>query len=148
MQYVSSITASYRVFRSFDFLFIALWLLFNVTASTLCGEEKRPNVVFLFADDLGRYASCYAKADGPGTLNDVIKTPHIDQIASHGVMFRNAFVNAPSCTPCRTSLCAGQPFWRGTSASVLQGARWDFRLPAFPLMLQQNGYHIRKSLLS
>jgi N-sulfoglucosamine sulfohydrolase len=145
MQYVSSVTASYRVFRSFDFLFIALWLLFNVTASNLCGEEKRPNVVFLFADDLGRYASCYAKADGPGTLNDVVKTPHIDQIASHGVTFRNAFVNAPSCTPCRTSLCAGQPFWRGTSASVLQGARWDFRLPAFPLMLQQNGYHIGKA---
>lgn len=122
-----------------------LWFSFGTPSTAVIADEKRPNVVFLFADDLGRYASCYAQADGPGTLNDVIKTPNIDQIAKQGVIFRSAFVNAPSCTPCRTSLCAGQPFWRGASASVLQGARWNFQLPAFPLMLEQSGYHIGKA---
>lgn len=126
-------------------VFFFLFLVLQALSLVAFGQDNRPNIIFLFADDLGRYGSCYGKADGPGSLNDVVKTPNIDQIASNGVLFRHAFVNAPSCTPCRTSLCAGQPFWRGGSGSVLQGARWNFQLPAFPLMLQQNGYHIGKA---
>ena len=117
----------------------------SVAEEKSTAAKKRPNVVFMFADDLGRYASVYAKLDGAGTLNDVVRTPNIDRLASRGITFRNAFVNAPSCTPCRTSLCAGQPFWRGNSAAVLQGARWNFDLPAFPLMLQKSGYNLGKA---
>jgi|GEM_PF-182582 len=124
---------------------LAAILAFIFLMPAAYAEEKRPNIVLLFADDLGRYASCYSKIDGPGTLNDIVKTPHIDEIAKRGVIFRNAFVNAPSCTPCRTSLCSGQPFWRGGSASILQGARWNYQLPAFPLMLRDGGYHIGKA---
>lgn len=133
-----------NMLKHISFFALISWLS-GALAFPIHAQENQPNIVFLFADDLGRYASCYAKADGPGTLNDIVRTPHIDQIAQNGVIFRNAFVNAPSCTPCRTSLCSGQPFWRGASASVLQGARWNHQLPAFPLMLQQNGYALGKA---
>ena len=72
--------------------------------------QKRPNILFVFADDWGRYASCYKGLDGHPTLNDVVHTPNVDRIAKDGVLFRNAFVNAPSCTPCRSSLLSGRYF--------------------------------------
>lgn len=105
-------------------------------------ESERPNILFLFADDWGRFAHIYAQVDGPGTLNDVVRTPHIDRLARQGVLFRNAFVNAPSCTPCRSALLSGQYFWRTGRGAILQGAVWDPAISAFPLLLHDAGYHI------
>lgn len=106
------------------------------------GEAKRPNVLFVFADDWGRYASAYAQLDGPGTLNDAVRTPNFDRVAREGVLFRHAFVTAPSCTPCRSSLLSGQYFWRTGRGAILQGAVWDPAIPAYPLLLKDAGYHI------
>jgi len=106
---------------------------------------KPPNILFAFADDWGRHASAYAKIDGPGGINDAIQTPNFDRIAREGVLFRSAFVSAPSCTPCRSALLSGQHFWRTGRASILRGAVWDFSNPSYPLMLRDAGYHIGKS---
>jgi hypothetical protein len=35
----------------------------------------RPNIVFAFADDWGRYASRYAEFEGEGSLNELVETP-------------------------------------------------------------------------
>jgi N-sulfoglucosamine sulfohydrolase len=110
--------------------------------TAVAAEPKRPNILFAFADDWGRFASAYAKIDGPGTINDVIQTPNFDRLAREGVLFRRAFVSAPSCTPCRSALLSGQHFWRTGRASILRGAIWDGSQPAFPLLLREAGYHI------
>ncbi|HEX3871750.1 MAG TPA: sulfatase, partial [Pirellulales bacterium] len=122
-------------------LFIAA-VLMNATA-LLAAEPKRPNILFLFADDWGRHTSAEAKLE-PGTCNDVISTPNIDRIAHEGVLFRRAYVSAPSCTPCRSALLSGQHFWRAGRASILTGAIWDGTNVAYPLMLRDAGYHIGK----
>jgi len=123
-----------------------------VTCVAVCGAggrvlraAERPNILFVFADDWGRYASAYAALDGPGTPHDIVRTPNFDRVAREGVLFRNAFVNAPSCTPCRSSLLTGQYFWRTGRGAILRGAVWDERLPAFPLLLRDNGYQIGKA---
>ena len=108
-------------------------------------EPKRPNILFFFADDWGRYASIYADANGAGGINDVVQTPNFDRIARTGVLFRNAHVNAPSCTPCRSSLLSGQYFWRTGRGAILRGAVWDETIPAYPLLLKDAGYHIGKT---
>ncbi|MGE0759217.1 MAG: sulfatase-like hydrolase/transferase, partial [Pirellulaceae bacterium] len=113
--------------------------------STAEAAPPRWNILFCFADDWGRYASCYAGLDGRPTLNDVVRTPHIDRVAKEGVLFRNAFVNAPSCTPCRSSLVSGRYFFNCGRGAVLQGALWDEAIPAFPLLLRDAGYQIGKS---
>ncbi len=105
-------------------------------------EEKRPNILFVFADDWGRFASAYAKLDGPGTINDVVRTPNFDRVAREGILFRRAFVSAPSCTPCRSALLSGQHFWRTGRGAILRGAVWDGSNAAYPLMLRDAGYHI------
>lgn len=108
-------------------------------------EQKRPNILFFFADDWGRYASIYADANGAGGINDVVRTSNFDRIARSGVLFRNAHVNAPSCTPCRSSLLSGQYFWRTGRGAILRGAVWDETIPAYPLLLKDAGYHIGKT---
>jgi len=105
----------------------------------------RLNILFVFADDWGRYASAYAPVDSKPSFNDVIKTPHVDRVAKEGVLFRNAFVNAPSCTPCRSSLMSGRNFFSTGRGAILRGAVWDPAIPSFPLLLRDAGYHIGKS---
>ncbi|RYD46201.1 MAG: sulfatase, partial [Verrucomicrobiaceae bacterium] len=79
---------------------ILLWLA--CLLSPALAEENRPNLVFIFADDWGRFASLYATTRPDGApadgLNDLVRTPNIDHIAKQGVLFRNAHVSAPSCT--------------------------------------------------
>ena len=103
-------------------------------ASRAAESAPRWNILFIFADDWGRYASCYQGLDGRPTLNDVVKTPNVDRVAREGVLFRNAFVNAPSCTPCRSSLHSGRYFFNCNRGAILNGAVWDASIPVFPLL--------------
>ena len=128
------------LFRSLLVLFLSLFV-----ASAGAAEAERPNIVFCFADDWGRYAGAYAKVDGRPSLNQVIRTPNIDRMAGEGALFRHAFVTAPSCTPCRSSLLSGQYFFRTHMGAILNGAKWDSSIPTYPLMLRDAGYHIGKS---
>lgn len=107
--------------------------------------SSRPNLLFCFADDWGRYASSYTNIETRPSINQVLKTPVIDGVARRGVLFKNAFVTAPSCTPCRSSLLSGQYFWRTGRGAILQGAQWDASIPSYPLLLRDAGYHIGKS---
>ena len=61
---------------------------------------SQPNVVILFADDLG-----YADVGYHGSLDMV--TPHIDSIAKNGVQFSAGYVTAPVCGPSRAGLRTG-----------------------------------------
>lgn len=124
---------------------LALFCTLLVASSLQAAEAKRPNILFCFADDWGRYASAYAAVDGRPGPNDVIRTPNIDAVAKRGVLFRNAFVNAPSCTPCRSSLLTGRYFFRCNRGAILEGAVWDETLPTFPLLLRDAGYQIGKA---
>ena len=102
----------------------------------------QPNILFAFADDWGRYASAYRRIEGPQSLNQLIDTPNFDRIAREGALFTNAFVPAPSCTPCRSSILSGQYFWQTGLGAILQGAIWDESIPTYPLELEKAGYHI------
>jgi arylsulfatase A-like enzyme len=107
--------------------------------------ETRPNILFFFADDWGRFARIYAEHDRLAGANRLLRTPNLDRLAKEGVLFRNAHVNAPSCTPCRSSLLSGQHFWRTGRGAILQGAVWDESIPTYPLLLRDAGYHLGKS---
>jgi arylsulfatase A-like enzyme len=57
------------------------------------------NIVYLHCHDAGRYIEPYGHA---------IPTPHLQQLAEEGVLFRNAFAAAPTCSPSRAALLTGQ----------------------------------------
>ena len=108
----------------------------------MADQRGRPNVVFFFADDWGRYASAYRKFQGDNTVNQIVNTPNFDRIAAEGAIFTNAHVPVPSCTPCRSSILSGTYFWETGLGAILEGARWDESIPTYPLMLEDKGYHI------
>ena len=123
-------------------LFAALLLaLATAMGPTGASVADRPNIVMAFADDWGKYASAYGTL-APGGINDHVSTPNFDAVAQDGLLFTRAFVSAPSCTPCRSSLLSGQHFWRCNRAAILQGAIWDMSIPAYPLLLEDSGYRI------
>ncbi|MEP4077005.1 sulfatase [Haloferula sp.] len=123
-------------------LCLALALLHSIAHG-----ETRPNILLLFADDLGRYASAYADERHPSP-NDMVSTPVFDRVAHEGALFENAFVSVPSCTPSRTSLNTGRHFFRNSSHSQLhhpwkEGVEDPFeKVRGMPLTLQDAGYHI------
>ncbi|MFO8058871.1 MAG: sulfatase [bacterium] len=65
------------------------------------GASRRPNILFITADDLGwKDLGCYGNPD--------VQTPHLDRLAGQGVRFTNAFVTAPSCSASRASIITGR----------------------------------------
>jgi len=119
-----------------------------IMSLSLGAAEKKPNILLLFADDLGRYASAYA-SEGQPSVNDIISTPTFDRLAKEGVLATNAFVSAPSCSPCRASLISGRHFFTNGSCSQLHH-RWHGPdetdpwndITGYAEILQKNGYHI------
>jgi uncharacterized sulfatase len=98
------------------------------------GVAERPNILFAIADDWSwPHASCGG--------DNVVKTPTFDRVARQGVLFTNAFVTAPSCTPSRGSIVTGQWHWR-----LEQGCNLHSTLPAkfdvYPDLLERAGYHV------
>ncbi|MEM7109881.1 MAG: sulfatase, partial [Bacteroidota bacterium] len=71
-----------------------LFLLQNLMAT------DKPNVLFLVVEDISPYLF-------PAYGNTDITTPNIDFLAENGVIFRNAFANAPHCSPARSTLISG-----------------------------------------
>jgi len=69
------------------------------------GQPRRPNIVFILADDLG-YAdvSCYGRRD--------FSTPNIDRLATKGIRFLQAYANSAVCTATRTALITGRYQYR------------------------------------
>ena len=117
-----------------------------LAAAAAPAADKRPNVLFCFSDDWGRYASIYRDPKHPG-LNDVIQTPAVDRIGREGVVFDNAFVAAPSCTPSRAALTLGMYFFRCGRHANLRIADWQGpnpydEAPGFPNLLASAGYHV------
>ena len=70
-------------------------------APLAAAPARKPNIVFIVADDLG-YADlgCYGNSD--------VRTPHIDRLASEGVRFTDFVVSWPACTPSRSSILTGR----------------------------------------
>jgi arylsulfatase A-like enzyme len=65
---------------------------------------KRPNFVFIIIDDLGWKDVGFMSAG----RHPFYETPNIDKLAGQGVIFTNAYANAPNCAPTRACLMSGQ----------------------------------------
>jgi N-sulfoglucosamine sulfohydrolase len=60
---------------------------------------SQPNILYIHSHDTGRYIQPYGHA---------IPTPNLQQLAEDGILFRQAFCAAPTCSPSRASLLTGQ----------------------------------------
>jgi arylsulfatase A-like enzyme len=81
-------------------LCLAVSLLLALLAVLHATEPKKPNVIFILADDL-------SYGDLGYTGQKLIATPHIDRLAAAGLRFTQAYAGAPECAPSRASLMTG-----------------------------------------
>ncbi len=98
----------------------------------LRGQAKRPNLLFVMADDHAGYVH---GADG----NPLAETPNLDQLAREGTRFAAHYCQSPVCTPSRQSLLTGQlPHCAGVT--TLRTALSEDK-PTLARNLQAAGYH-------
>lgn len=110
------------------------WGCFSLPSSLQAAD--RPNIVLIYADDLGfGDVGCYGAT--------AFKTPHIDRLAREGLKFTDAHAAAATCTPSRYAMLTGEYAWRqkgtgilpGNATLIIQPGR-----PTLPSMLQGAGY--------
>lgn len=95
-----------------------------------------PNIVYMYADDLGYGdVSCYGARR--------VTTPNIDRLATSGVRFTNAHSPSATCTPSRYALMTGEYAWRRKGTGILPGDASLIIQPGrytLPAMLKRAGY--------
>lgn len=99
--------------------------------------EKRPNIIYILADDLGySELGCYG--------NRFNETPNLDRLAREGVRFTQAYAAAPVCSPYRAALMTGLYPARVGITDYLRpnaGQFLDTAYVTLPEALKRNGYH-------
>lgn len=119
-------------------LLVCCFLSINASNVFAQARSKKPNIIFILADDLG-YGDlgCYGQQK--------IATPNIDRLAKMGTRFTQFYSASTVCAPARASFMTGLH----TGHSPIRGNRGmkpegQFPMPAsivtFPMLLQQNGY--------
>ena len=100
------------------------------------GAKEYPNIVLIYADDLGYGdVGCYGATK--------VKTPNIDGLASEAVRFTNAHSSAATCTPSRYAMLTGEYAWRKKGTGVLPGNASLIIQPGrttLPSIMQRAGY--------
>jgi arylsulfatase A-like enzyme len=95
-------------------LFVALAAPGLMGAGCKGQSQEKPNVIYIYADDIG-YGDleCYgAKA---------VRTPNVNRLANEGIRFTNAYACASTCTPSRYGLLTGQYPFRRNDTGIARG---------------------------
>ena len=88
-----------------------------VLAGPVFGGE-RPNILWIFSEDLSPYMGCYGDKTNAG------HTPAIDKLAASGVLFKRAFVVAPVCSASRSAIITGV-MQTSTGTHQHRSGRWS-----------------------
>jgi len=111
-------------------------LMFLASCATDNSEQQTtdpPNFLWIVSEDNGPFLGCYGDA--------FATTPTLDKLATEGILYENAFANAPVCAPARSTIITGMyPPSMGT-----QNMRSTYPIPEsirfFPQYLREAGYY-------
>lgn len=92
-------------------LCFALLLTFLFQTSSFA---EKPNIVLIYADDLGYGdVSCYGATE--------VSTPNVDRIAKEGIRFTDGHAPSATCTPSRYAMLTGEYAWRRKGTGIARG---------------------------
>ena len=113
--------------------FKSLVLALLIANTALMAQTKKPNIIYILADDLGIDGlSCYGA--------DLYKTPVIDKLAKEGIRYTNAYT-APLCGPSRALILTGRYAFRtGAVNQDMTGEMSPAVETMMPKILKQAGY--------
>ena len=109
---------------------VFILFLFTITVNA---QTKKPNIIFVLADDLG--------IDGVSSYGaDLFKTPIIDKLAKEGIRYTNAYT-APLCGPSRAMILTGRYAFRTGAVNQDQTSEFTPAMETMmPKILKQAGY--------
>ncbi len=90
-------------------IFTALLIAFNISITVAQQPVKKPNIIFILADDFG-----YGSLNSYGANKNLVRTPHIDDLAEAGIRFTHAHTPVSVCSPTRYGLLMGEYPWRSS----------------------------------
>ena len=108
----------------------------NSEGKTVEISAKKPNIILIYADDLG-----FGELGAYGATE--ISTPNLDYLANNGVKFTNGYATSATCTPSRYGILTGTYPWRNKEAKILPGTApliIDTAQITLPKMLKTQGY--------
>lgn len=112
--------------------FVLTFLTLTLAASAF-SQEKRPNIVFLLADDQALWTlGCYGNED--------VKTPHIDQLAAEGLVFENHYDTTAICMASRANIFTGLYEYRHGCNFGLGDLTQELWNSSYPMLLRKAGY--------
>lgn len=126
----------YKTLMFFWSIWFGALFMLNLKPAQAQNLENKPNVILIYADDLG-----YGDLSSYGATK--LKTPHIDALAAQGTRFTNAHSSSATCTPSRFALMTGVYPWRQEGTGILPG---DAKLIiptdriTLPKVFQRSGY--------
>lgn len=85
-----------------------------VAAQQSQADDQKPNVIFIYADDLG-----YGDLECYGATR--VQTPHVNRLANEGIRFTNAHATASTSTPSRYAMLTGEYAWRRPGTDIAAG---------------------------
>lgn len=111
-------------------------LLWFGASPSFAASSARPNIVILYADDMG-YGDLAIQ-----NPQSKIPTPHLDQLAREGTRFTDAHSSSGICTPSRYALLEGRYHWRKFHRIVnaFEPPVLDADRPTLAAMLKARGY--------
>lgn len=111
-----------------------------VSASALRAQTgKRPNIIWIVSEDNNPFIGAYG--------DKLAHTPNIDALAREGVLYRNAFSNAPVCAPSRFGILTGVlPEACAPANHMRSDAKAAGILPTYPDLLRKAGYYVTNNV--
>ncbi|MEN6495419.1 MAG: sulfatase-like hydrolase/transferase, partial [Thermoguttaceae bacterium] len=105
----------------------------GITSGAGAAEPSRPNILWITSEDngpqLGAYGDLYAT------------TPNLDRLASQGILYLNAWSNAPVCAPARTTIISGL-YPPSTGAEHMRSmVPMPAGMKMYPQLLREAGYY-------
>ena len=95
-------------------LFLPIGALALYSSAVAQQQSDRPNVLLIYADDIG-----YGDLSCNGT--SAVRTPNVEKLASEGIRFTNAHCAAATSTPSRYAMLTGEYAWRRKGTGIAAG---------------------------
>lgn len=108
--------------------------LFGEVLAVKVNTKQKPNILFVISDDQSYpFASAYGSKS--------VETPNFDKVAQRGILFTNAFVTSPGCSPSRASILTGRFPWQIEEAGT-HASSFPTKYKTFTQILEENGYAV------
>lgn len=129
-------------FRTFGTVLFAAGVagLLAARASGASETGRRPNILWIYIEDMNPFLGCYG--------DDTVPTPNMDRLAENGILFEKCFAPSPVCSPTRSALVTGK--MSTTIGTHNHNSAYDETTPIFlpaylegntlPELFRKNGY--------